>query len=79
MTEIVISINPLFDAPPITEVGVSKIKQGRVRFSDFLADIESLVGNTNSREFSIVKTKLEEAWMMTGKAIAHNNLKMESL
>jgi len=70
MTE---DINELFDAPIVTEEAVEDIKLCRREFSAFLNTLSSL-SHGDSREFSIVKTKLEEASFFMNKAIAKNNL-----
>ena len=66
-------INELFDSPPITKEGIEDIKQCRHKFSLFL-DVLSSLSHNDGREFSIVKTKLEEASFFMNKAIAKNNL-----
>jgi len=66
--------NKLFDSPPITEEGIEKIKNCRSEFSSLLNALSALDPN-GGREFSIVKTKLEEASFFMNKSIANNNLK----
>jgi hypothetical protein len=68
------TINKLFDSPQITDEGIEKIKHCRNEFSLFLNALSVLDPN-GGREFSIVKTKLEEACFFMNKSIANNNLK----
>ena len=61
-------IDPLFSSIKLSEEGLHKVGNIRAAFSELLLQLEDdLPGN--SREISIVKTKLEEASMYAVKAV----------
>jgi hypothetical protein len=61
-------INPLFSSVKLNEVGLAKVEYIRTAFSVLLESLEmDLPGN--SREISIIKTKLEEASFYAVKAV----------
>jgi hypothetical protein len=62
------NINPLFSSVKLNEEGLTKVEIIRKAFTDLLTAVEyELPGN--SREISIVKTKLEEASFYAVKAV----------
>lgn len=63
------TMSPLFDTHRLNELGIGLVGQVRRTFDSALADLTRYCP-TNSREFSIVKTKLEEACMFAVKSIA---------
>lgn len=61
-------INPLFSSVKLNTDGLEKVDSIRHAFSNLLSELEvELPGN--SREISIIKTKLEEASMYAVKAL----------
>lgn len=61
-------INPLFSTVKLSVEGVTKVGYLREDFSRLLEDIESVLPG-NSREISIMRTKLEEASFYAVKAL----------
>ena len=61
-------INPLFASTLYSEVGKNKIFALREGFTFFLERVEELLPG-NSRELSIIRTKLEEASFYAIKAL----------
>lgn len=54
-------IHELFDVHMLNEDGKSKAVEIAKSFSTLLYDLEGLLNSANSRNMSIVKTKLQEA------------------
>lgn len=61
-------INPLFSAVKLNEEGLMKVNNIRVAFTQLLDELESILPG-NSREMSIIKTKLEESSFYAVKAV----------
>lgn len=66
------SNSKLFRVHILNQTGIEKAQHLANAFDDLYDRLETLVGATgvNSREFSIVKTKLEEASFFAKKAMA---------
>lgn len=63
--------SPLFRVHILNEQGIEKAQKLANAFDDLFDHLERLVGaGVNSREFSLVKTKLEEASFFAKKAMA---------
>jgi hypothetical protein len=62
-------IDSLFQFHKLNEVGIERAQQIAEKFSELLVSLEYLC--PASREFSIVKTKLEEAAFFAKKSIAN--------
>ena len=63
-------IDHLFEFHRLTEDGITKAKSIAEAFTNLLYDLEKLC--PTCREFSIVKTKLEEASFFAKKAMAND-------
>lgn len=63
-------INPLFASHILNDKGIEKAKALAGEFHGFLCSLEGMLGNPEGREWSIVKTKLEEAAFFAKKAMA---------
>jgi hypothetical protein len=61
-------INPLFSAVKLNELGLMKVNNIRVAFTQLLDALECILPG-NSREMSIIKTKLEESSFYAVKAV----------
>jgi hypothetical protein len=61
-------ISPLFSSVKLNEKGLTKVDSIRIAFSYLLETLENELPG-NSREMSIVKTKLEEASFYAVKAV----------
>lgn len=61
-------INPLFSSVKLNEEGLAKVSTIRIGFTSLLDELESILPG-NSREISIIKTKLEEASFYAVKAV----------
>ena len=61
-------INPLFSSVQLNTEGLMKVNNIRVAFTQLLDELESILPG-NSREISIIKTKLEEASFYAVKAV----------
>lgn len=61
-------INPLFSSTKLSERGLEHVENIRVAFTKLLETLEEEIPG-NSREISIIKTKLEEAGMYAVKAV----------
>lgn len=59
-----------FQVHILNDTGIEKAKQIQNLFENFLSDLTELCGGGESREFSIVKTKLEEASFFAKKSMA---------
>ena len=64
------TIDPLFSFTQLNDEGKAKAAEIAVVFTELLRDLEELIPG-NSREFSIAKTKLEEASFFAKKALCH--------
>lgn len=62
-------MDPLFQSHKLNPGGLAKVEFTKNAFDDLLSNIKAHVP-LQTREFSIVKTKLEEACMYAVKAIA---------
>jgi hypothetical protein len=62
------NINPLFSHEALTEDGVAKVQLLRQAFTCLLEAVEETLPG-NSREISIIRTKLEEASFYAVKAV----------
>lgn len=63
-------INPLFEYHNLNEDGKHKAAAIAEAFNGLLNRLEDLVGHATSREYSLTKTKLEEACFYAKKAVA---------
>lgn len=65
-------VNPLFASHVLNEAGIAKARHLAGEFHGFLCSLEGIVSKsaTGGREWSIVKTKLEEASFFAKKAMA---------
>jgi hypothetical protein len=61
-------INALFSTVPLSTEGVNKVLSIRVGFSQLLETLDYILPG-NSREISIIRTKLEEASFYAVKAV----------
>lgn len=61
-------INPLFNTVALSEVGIVRVNEVRTAFSLVLETLEDILPG-NSREISIIRTKLEEASFYAVKAV----------
>ena len=61
-------INPLFSSVKLNEIGLTKVDEIRIHFNALLFGLEELLPG-NSREISIIRTKLEEASFYAVKAV----------
>jgi hypothetical protein len=61
-------INPLFSSVQLNACGKGKVEEVRIHFNALLVGLEELLPG-NSREISIIKTKLEEAAFYSVKAL----------
>ena len=61
-------INPLFSTVKLSEAGINKVSTIRESFTDLLDYLEQVLPG-NSREISIIRTKLEEASFYAVKAV----------
>jgi len=69
----VIKRNKEFEVHKLSDIGLEKAGLIRDLFDTFLTALEQLLTtSTSSREFSIVKTKLEEACFFAKKSMAIN-------
>lgn len=65
-------MNPLFQLHLLNDDGVNKAKAMAQDFSALVDKLEALLGDgVKTREFSIVKTRLEEASFFAKKAMAN--------
>jgi hypothetical protein len=64
-------INALFKVHMLNEAGIAKAKKLAEDFSTLAEVIDAIAGGEQSREMSIVKTKLEEAAFFAKKAMAN--------
>lgn len=65
-------MNPLFQVHLLNDDGVNKAKAMAQNFSALVDELETILGDgIKTREFSIVKTKLEEAAFFAKKAMAN--------
>ena len=62
--------NVLFGIHSLDKYGKQALEEVEQRFSELYINLQRLVSGGNTREFSIVKTKLEEAAMFMNKAIS---------
>ena len=62
------TIDPLFSSVKLSEDGMVLVNGIRLSFTQLLRQLEEILPG-NSREISIVKTKLEEASMYAVKAV----------
>ena len=62
------SINPLFSTTPLSTEGMEKYVAISEAFTKLVSELEELLPG-NSREVSIVRTKLEEASFYAKKAL----------
>jgi hypothetical protein len=62
------SVDPLFQVHKLNEGGLQRAQELADRFNGLLVELNRLL--PEGREFSIVKTKLEEAAFFAKKAIA---------
>lgn len=67
-------MSPEFQTHILTDEGIEKAKMIAQVFDDTLVQLEALCPR-NTREFSICKTKLEEACFFAKKSMAKNNCK----
>jgi hypothetical protein len=65
-------LNPLFTTHLLNEKGIKEAREVGQTFNQCLAHLEDLVGGNGklTREFSLVKTKLEEACFFAKKTLA---------
>ena len=64
-------MNPLFQVHALNDDGMNKAKAIAEDFSNLVSKLEAILGDgVKSREFSLVKTKLEEAAFFAKKAMA---------
>lgn len=68
-------MNKEFSTTKVTPEGVQKLQECRIAFSTLLDTLKVLC--PESREFSLVKTKLEEASFFAIKAISYTNVGSE--
>jgi hypothetical protein len=61
-------INPLFSSVPLNEIGLGKVQEIREGFTHVMEHLEEILPG-NSREISIIRTKLEEASFYAVKAV----------
>lgn len=66
------SRNNEFSVHELNGLGMNKAEVIRDTFDIFLNNLKDIILDQNTREFSIVKTKLEEACFFAKKAIAVN-------
>ena len=65
-------MNPLFQVHLLNDDGINKAKAMAQDFSALMDKLEAILGDgVKTREFSIVKTKLEEASFFAKKALAN--------
>jgi len=73
-------MNPEFEVHILNESGIAQVSIIADIFNETLNDLYNLLSDADSREFCIVKTKLEEACFFAKKAMAKElgNLKNEN-
>lgn len=68
-------MDPIFEVHKLNDQGIEKARSLATCFDDLLKDVNTLLDPVNSkpngREYSVVKTKLEEACFFAKKAIAN--------
>lgn len=66
-------MSPLFQVHRLNDIGLQKAENIAVDFNTLLTNLEDTVGPeaTKTREFSVVKTKLEEACFFAKKSLAN--------
>ena len=69
-------MSPLFQTHKLNDNGFYKAKEIAVAFNSLLIQLEHLCPIDN-REFSIVKTKLEEACFYAKKTMANESINQE--
>lgn len=70
-------IDPLFESHMLNHQGRMKAKNIGAAFDRLLRFLQDEIHNTNNREYSITKTKLEEACFYAKKAMAMNRNNQE--
>ena len=64
-------MDPLFEVHKLNEQGLALARDIAGKFEDLLLNLEKMSGDPPNREWSIVKTKLEEACFFAKKAMAN--------
>jgi len=66
-------MNPLFQVHTLNDDGINKARAMAEDFSALVSKLQIILGDggVKSREFSLVKTKLEEAAFFAKKAMAN--------
>ena len=68
-------MNPLFQVHLLNDDGINKAKAMAEGFSALADKLEAILGaGVKTREFSLVKTKLEEAAFFAKKAMANQKV-----
>jgi len=67
-------MDPLFEVHILNEQGKANAKDIATKFDNLLLDLEKVCADPPGREWSIVKTKLEEACFFAKKAMANKKL-----
>ena len=64
-------MDPLFEVHMLNDQGKANARDIANKFDNLLLDLEKVSGDPPNREWSIVKTKLEEACFFAKKAMAN--------
>jgi len=65
------NMDPLFEVHMLNEEGKRNAQDIAIKFEILLLDLEKVCGDPPNREWSVVKTKLEEACFFAKKAMAN--------